>query len=114
MSFNQNENACKRLTSFGRAGPDAHLLLQELHRARISTAQKRRRRIGYFAGVTTLVFFGLDFWLLVATNTSIVRFGGTGRGVLRWIEFSSYLLILPLVLLVIGFLRVSFPSIHSV
>ncbi|GAA5878174.1 hypothetical protein JCM16303_002870 [Sporobolomyces ruberrimus] len=95
---------------WGVTGPDAHLLLQELHRARISTAQKRRRRIGYFAGVTTLVFFGLDFWLLVATNTSIVRFGGTGRGVLRWIEFSSYLLILPLVLLVIGFLRTRRPS----
>ncbi|GAA5969394.1 hypothetical protein JCM3765_000454 [Sporobolomyces pararoseus] len=95
---------------WGVVGPDAHLLLQELHRSRISLAQKRRRRISYFAGVTTLAVFAFNLWLLIATVISIVRFGGRGRGVLRWIEFSVFLATLTFCLVVIAFLRTRRPS----
>ncbi|GAA5982569.1 hypothetical protein JCM5350_006120 [Sporobolomyces pararoseus] len=95
---------------WGVVGPDAHLLLQELHRSRISLAQKRRRRISYFAGVTSLAVFAFNLWLLIATVVSIVRFGGRGRGVIRWIEFSIFLATLAFCLVVIAFLRTRRPS----
>ncbi|GAA5911957.1 uncharacterized protein JCM6883_000744 [Sporobolomyces salmoneus] len=95
---------------WGVIGPDAHLLLQELHRSRISVAQARRRRISSGAGLVSLLVFGLSFWLLVATIACIIRFGGGGRGKLRWITFSVYLSSLLVSLLVISFLRTRRPS----
>ncbi|GAA6018693.1 hypothetical protein JCM11491_001265 [Sporobolomyces phaffii] len=95
---------------WGVAGPDAQLLLQELHRARIATAQRRRRRTGYFAGLMSLLVFAFDLWLMVATIVSLARFGGAGRGVLRWIEFTCHLASLSLVAVIIAFLRTRRPS----
>ncbi|GAA5942518.1 uncharacterized protein JCM15063_000023 [Sporobolomyces koalae] len=91
--------------AWGVTGSDASLLLQELHRARVSTAQRRRRRISYLAGIVSLVVLGADLWLTVSTVVSLVRYGGRNKGTLRWITLSFYLATLALVLIVIGFLR---------
>ncbi|GAA6036186.1 hypothetical protein JCM8097_006822 [Rhodosporidiobolus ruineniae] len=90
---------------FAVVGPDAHLLLQELHRLRISVAQKTRRRTAYFAGGLSLVLLGVTLWFLVETSGSLTRSGGRGRGVMRWVELAMWLTVLGLWVPVFLFLR---------
>ncbi|KAL7341280.1 hypothetical protein BJY59DRAFT_720091 [Rhodotorula toruloides] len=82
---------------FAVAGPDAYLLLQELHRARISRAQKVRRRTAYFAG-----FF--------SSFRALAMDGANGRGVLRWIELSAWLTVLCGWPMTVFFLRTRRPT----
>ncbi|GAA5841922.1 hypothetical protein JCM3766R1_002540 [Sporobolomyces carnicolor] len=95
---------------WGVIGPDTRLLLQELHRARVSVAQRRRRRIAYAAGFLSLAVLAFNFWCLITVITGIVLYDGGGRGKMRWISFAVYLSSMPLVLTVIGFLRTRRPS----
>ncbi|GAA6053477.1 hypothetical protein NBRC10513_000209 [Rhodotorula toruloides] len=95
---------------FAVAGPDVYLLLQELHRARISRAQKVRRRTAYFAGFFSLVVLVITLWYLGETSRALARYGGRGRGVLRWIELSAWLTVLCGWPLTVLFLRTRRPT----
>ncbi|GAA5863362.1 hypothetical protein JCM8547_006959 [Rhodosporidiobolus lusitaniae] len=90
---------------FAVVGPDARLLVEELHRSRISVAQKKRRRTAYVAGVLSLVVLFVTLWFLVETCGSLIDEGGKGRGVYRWVELSFFLTVLPMWIVVFAFLR---------
>lgn len=102
--------ATSEADSCGRAGPDAHLFLQELRRLRLSRAQKRRRRTGYVAGVLSLLVLVVTAWYQVETCWALIERGGSGRGKVRWIEMSAWLIVLLLWVFVLTFLRVRFEA----
>ncbi|BGP35076.1 hypothetical protein JCM10296v2_006906 [Rhodotorula toruloides] len=91
-------------------GPDAYLLLQELHRARISRAQKIRRRTAYIAGFFSLVVLVITLWYTGGRCRALAMVGGSGRGVLRWIELSAWLTVLCGWPLTVFFLRTRRPT----
>ncbi|GAA5889545.1 hypothetical protein JCM5296_005981 [Sporobolomyces johnsonii] len=95
---------------WGVTGPDARLFVQELHRARVATAQKRRRRTGYLAGVLSIIVLGITTWYEVEVCWALAEKGGKGRVVLRWVEFGLLLGTVGLWLVVLAFLRTRRPS----
>ncbi|GAA5918363.1 hypothetical protein JCM6882_007300 [Rhodosporidiobolus microsporus] len=90
---------------FAVVGPDASLLLQELHRLRTFTAQKTRRRTAHVAGALSLVVLAVTGWFLVEACGALVKSGGKGRGKERWVEMGFLLAVLALWVVVFAFLR---------
>ncbi|BGP27371.1 hypothetical protein JCM10295v2_006339 [Rhodotorula toruloides] len=70
------------------------LLSQELRRARIGRAQKIRRCTAYFARFLSLVVLVVTLWHLGETSRTLAKDGGSGGGVLRWIELSAWLTVI--------------------
>ncbi|GAA5827736.1 hypothetical protein JCM11251_007648 [Rhodosporidiobolus azoricus] len=75
---------------FAVVGPEAHLLLQELHRLRISVAQKTRRRTAYHAGALSLVVLGVTVWFLVETRriSNLSLLGLLSASLIAFLHFS--------------------------
>ncbi|GAA6015514.1 hypothetical protein JCM10207_008620 [Rhodosporidiobolus poonsookiae] len=72
-------------------GPDARLVVEELHRLRLSLSQRRRRRAAYSAGALSLAELLATLWVLVETAAALIEEGGKGRGVVRWVQLASWL-----------------------
>ncbi|BGP19743.1 hypothetical protein JCM10213v2_007860 [Rhodosporidiobolus nylandii] len=95
---------------FAVTGPDARMLLEELHRLRISVAQKRRRRTAYLAGALSLIVLIVTVWYLVEAAGSLIAKGGKGRGALRYVDLAFCLVVLaswPVILLFLRSRRIS-------
>ncbi|GAA6006095.1 uncharacterized protein JCM10292_006547 [Rhodotorula paludigena] len=85
--------------------PGADFGVVELRRLRLSRAQKRRRRTGYVAGVLSLLVLVVTAWYQVETCWALIERGGSGRGKVRWVEMSAWLVVLLLWVFVLAFLR---------
>ncbi|GAA5978604.1 hypothetical protein JCM11641_002784 [Rhodosporidiobolus odoratus] len=90
---------------FGITGRDSHLLLQELHRARVGVAQKKRRHTAYLAGSLSVLYLGSTVWFFVEICASLIQEGGKGRGSLRWVQLSFFLTLIALWVVILAFVR---------
>lgn len=95
-------------------GPDAPLLIHEMHRVHLSAAQHRRRKLALWAGVMTLLVLAVAGWFVIEVVWSLITSGGQGRGVLRWAELTAGLVALLATVAVIPWLRVSSNVAHLI
>ncbi|ORY76555.1 hypothetical protein BCR35DRAFT_305803 [Leucosporidium creatinivorum] len=92
------------------AGPDAPLLIHEMHRVHLSAAQHRRRKLALWAGFITLLVLAATAWFVIEVIWSLITSGAQGRGVLRWAELASGFAALFSTVAVIPWLRTRRPN----